>query len=134
MLAGEVRGDGWIEILIFRCAEPVCQAIWRLLPHFLARHLWRRWTLVGIVLTTDGAGRHAVPERTKRRWRERLARSAAVLIALLGRSGRDEHVGRIEALGHNATRGELAVAFGGLSALAELAALIHHHEPGVRLM
>jgi hypothetical protein len=128
-----LKGDvvAWVEVLLFRCQRVGCRAVWRILPVFLARHLPRTWTCVGIGV---GLNRSNVPTRTRRRWRERLRHPAAVLRVLLARSGISGVVNRVLQLRHEATRGELVEVFGGLSKLAEISMLIHHLCPGVRLM
>jgi len=134
VLAGEINGPPHIGILIFRCADEDCGAVWRILPEFLARHLWRRWTLVGVALGSARPGQHAVPARTLRRWRARLAMLAAVLVVLLGQSSVASHVALARGISSGATRGEVAEGLGGLTNLAESACLFHHLAPGVRLM
>jgi len=125
------RGSACVEILIFRCAEPACRVIWRVLPAFLARHLWRAWARV--VEALDAARtRTSTPSRTRRRWRRRLRERASMLIAVLGQLG-PRRAPALARLGSESTRGELVVAFG-LERLAELAALVDRLAPGVRVM
>jgi hypothetical protein len=132
IFAGEAGGPGRTEVLVFRCnRQDECGATWRVLPHFLARHLWRRWTLVGVVLED---GRHRVPRRTQQRWRRRLASAAAVVVALLGQAATHDWTEVAVRAGMDATRGEVITAAGGPTRLAHLAAIIDHLEPGVRLM
>jgi hypothetical protein len=132
LFAGEVGGPGRTQVLIFRCSRRTeCGAVWRVLPHFLARHLWRRWTLVGFVL--EGS-RHRVPRRTQQRWHQRLASVAAVLVALLAQAATHDWTDVAVRAGMDATRGDLVVAAGGPARLANLAAVIDHLEPGVRRM
>jgi hypothetical protein len=132
IFAGEVGGPGRTEILVFRCSRrDECGATWRVLPHFLARHLWRRWTLVGVVLED---GRHRVPLRTRQRWRPRRSSAAAVLVALLGQAATPDWNEVAQRAGADATRGELVTTAGGPAVLADLAATLDHLEPGVRLM
>ena len=119
-------------VLIFRCSRRAqCGAIWRVLPHLLARHLWRRWTLVGVVLED---GRHRVPRRTQQRWCQRLASVAAVLVALLAQAATRDWTDVAVRAGMDATRRDVVAAAGGPERLANLAAIIDHLEPGVRLM
>lgn len=132
LFAGEFGGPGRTQVLIFRCSRRAqCGAIWRVLPHFVARHLWRRWTLVCTVLDD---GRHRVPPRTQQRWRQRLATAGAVVVALLGQSATHEWVDVAVRAGIDATRGDVVTAAGGPDRLADIAATIDHLEPGVRLM
>jgi hypothetical protein len=133
-----------IRIVQYICASADCGATWRVLPRFLARHLWRIWeTVERTVKPKDTAARAdapKVPERTARRWRARLAMAAALLIALLaGRGTRELHefAANIDA---HATRGELVDAFAerfGVSPgqrLGSPAAIVHQLERGIRLM
>jgi hypothetical protein len=120
-----------VQILVFACAA--CSATWRVLPAFLARHLWRSWATIERALAgkpaTGSAGR--VPERTVQRWRARLAQSARLPSQVLVVAG-----GRLrelaERVGLLASRDELVAAYG--CGLAALAALLHRLAPGVRLM
>ena len=132
LFRGEVGGPGRTQVLIFRCSRrDTCGATWRVLPHFLARHLWRRWTLVGVVL---GGSRHSVPQRTQQRWRQRLTTAAAVLVALLGQAATRDWIEVAARVSADATRSDVIVAAGGPGRLATLAAVIDHLEAGVRLM
>jgi len=132
IFAGEVGGPGRTEILVLRCGRrDECGATWRVLPHFLARHLWRRWTLVGVVLED---GRHRVPLRTRQRWRQRLRGAAAVLVALLGQAATPGWNEVAQSAGADATRNEIIAAAGGPARLADIAAILDQLEPGVRLM
>ncbi len=132
LFRGEVGGPGRTQVLIFRCSRrDLCGATWRVLPHFLARHLWRRWTLVGVVL---GGSRHCVPRRTQQRWRRRLAGAAAVMVALLAQTPTHEWTDVAVRAGADATRSDVIAAAGGPERLANLAAIIDHLEAGVRLM
>lgn len=133
VLAGEVDGAPAIEILIFRCERrDECGAIWRMLPHFMARHLWRRWTIVGLVVAKQP--RHRVPRRTQQRWRSRLSCAAAVLVALLGHGPSVDWRGVAARVGVDATRLELVQAAGGPSWLDEIACVVDRLTPGVRVM
>lgn len=123
-----------ISVLIFRCAQPGCRAVWRVLPAFLARHLWRAWSTVAEALNPATEARSSVPKRTRTRWRARLRERAAVLVAVLGSSGPRSVVERAAALGSGALRHEVIDAFGGLARLPVLAARIHHLVRGVRVM
>lgn len=126
--------DGFVskstEILIFRCAR--CRVVWRVLPAFLARHLWRAWDRIGEALD-DARERCSTPDRTRRRWRMRLRERATMLVAVSGLLGPARSLPVAE-LGHDATRRSVIEAFGGLALLARLAALVDHLVPGVRVM
>ena len=133
VFAGEFEGAPETEILIFRCGRRrECGATWRVLPHFLARHLWRRWTLVGLVVADEP--RHRVPRRTQQRWRRRLRDTAAVLVALLGHAPRPEWRDAAARAGAEATRLDIIGACGGPGRLDELASVIDQLAPGVRVM
>jgi hypothetical protein len=131
-LAGHAEAPS-ILVLVFRCARPACRALWRVLPKFLARHLWRAWSTVAVAVA-DEVERSPVPRRTRQRWWARLRERAAVLVAVLGASGDAVLVARATRLGSAAQRGEVLTAFGGPCSLPMLAALIHELVPGVRVM
>jgi hypothetical protein len=123
-------GSESIEILIFRCAQ--CRVVWRVLPIFLARRLWRVWERVGEALD-DTRERSSTPERTRQRLRRRQRERGSMLVLVLGLLGPARSL-PVAALGHEATRRSVIEAFGGLTLLARLAALIDHLVPGVRVM
>ena len=54
------------------------RAVWRVLPAFLARHLWRAWSTVAEALTPETENRSSVPAPTRTRWRTRLRERAVV--------------------------------------------------------
>jgi len=132
-----------IPIAIYRCAG--CDATWRVLPALIARHLWRSWRVVesGTAAGPPSPSQPKVPERTLRRWRERLRSWARILVQLLATSGSL----LLETLAHGAgtwaTRADLVALYGsrllpeaageGVK-LVGLAALIHRMAPGIRLM
>jgi hypothetical protein len=138
-LEGTAVPDGGvasITVMVFLCVA--CRATWRVLPAFLARHLWRAWAVVeGVVQGTRGAGAPVVPARTARRWAARLRQSARLPGQLLATAGTAALAGVTQAAGLNADRralaGEYAGRFG-TTLLAPLAALLHRLSPGVRLM
>ena len=152
LLLGDPRGS--TGIAIFQCADRErCGAVTRVLPAFLARHLWRAWpTVEGAIAETRDTGDEAeaaaragpVPERTIRRWRTRLAASAAALVVVLGTAASTvpELHRVVQQVGLAGTRAELVEALvtraeprpkPGLR-LATTAAVIHRLVPGVRLM
>src|SRR5207302_2631404 len=65
--------------LIVRLICVSCEAIWQILPLFIARHLWRTWNVVRNALRPDHQASSPsepqhwpkVPPRTVRRWLER---------------------------------------------------------------
>jgi hypothetical protein len=133
-----------VRIVQFICAEPSCRATWRILPRFLARHLWRAWWTVGRVVEPEVVQKPreapAIPARTERRWRERLASAARVLLVLLATSGSATLAAVATSAGLDATRAELvevharAVDAAPRMRLAALATLAHRLERGIRLM
>lgn len=140
---GELGMPAIIRIVQYICAAAECGATWRVLPMFLARHLWRAWRTVERVVMGGGLPRSAaapLPERTTQRWRSRLSASARTLVVLLAASGGPDLEAIAARVGLDATRSELAdvhaevarVAPG--TRLAALAELLHRLEPGVRLM
>lgn len=144
---GEVGMPPVVVIVQYICSSAGCGATWRILPLFLARHLWRTWTTVERVVGLDervvepaAAPVVPIPARTRRRWRARLAATARVLVVLLAVSGGAVLEGLAMRLGLDATRRDLAVAHAELAGLAAgerlsaLAALVHRLERGIRLM
>lgn len=124
-----------------------CEAIWQVLPAFIARHLWRTWPVVAQTLTPDAppapaAGRRGptVPARTARRWRGRWQRSAQTLAQILTASGAATWAALARLLQTDATCEDLIAAYArqhGLrvsAALAAVAALIYRLQPRIRLM
>lgn len=133
VLAGEVEGPPKVLIRRFRCAA--CRAVWRVLPAFLARHLWRRWPTVAAALQNDSStARGGVATRTRRRWRARLRSLASLLVHSIVTSDVPKLVSRVRDLGLRATRHSVVEAFGGLGRIAPLAAWVHRLVPGVRVM
>jgi hypothetical protein len=127
---GDLEAKPTVDVLRFRCSA--CKAVWTVLPAFLARHLWRVWTTVGVILGS-GERRVMVPGRTRRRWRARLASAGRRLVSVLAVAG--EELARTAAmLGHEVSRGEVVGALGGPARLAEIAGLVHRLAPGVRVM
>jgi hypothetical protein len=139
-VAAEVRVRRYI------CANPKCEATWRILPAFLARHLWRIWPTVESaalrVAPREAPAMAVVPKRTAQRWRERLAVIARQLVVLLAVSGGALLEAIAKQVGLMATRADLVGAYARMAAiplaagrrLADLAAVVHRLEPGLRLM
>lgn len=123
------------------CAQRGCCATWRVLPAFVARHLWRQWATVARTVAGDPhrVPARPVPARTRRRWNARL-RSAARQLVLLLAAHDEADVARIASVaGFESSRRELIGVFTatralGTRPLADLAAVIHGLEPGIRLM
>jgi hypothetical protein len=143
-------GDGSlpavVEVLQFRCASGACGATWRVLPLFLARHLWYVWKAVERAVMPSASAAPAAPmprigASTKARWRARLASSARVLVVLLAVSGGVALENVAKRVGLLGTRGKLVDAYAVEAAatmagerLSTLGALVHRLERGVRLM
>lgn len=137
-LLGE-RAWAAVTIAIYLCAG--CGATWRILPRFLARHLWRSWPVVeASAIGPASPAQPRVAERTVRRWRERLRSSARRLVQILATSSSAVLESVVHAIGIDASRGELSAAYsealGSASGarFADLAAIVHRLEPGVRLV
>jgi hypothetical protein len=138
---GDPRLPPVVVVLQFRCASEECGATWRVLPLFLARHLWHGWRAVERAVvggaTPVGA---AISRRTKERWRARLASSARVLVVLLAMAGGAALEGVSMHVGLSGTRAELVSAYAAVTAapagerLSSLGALVHRLERGLRLM
>lgn len=153
LLLGEAEGS--TEVAIYRCSEQVsCGGVWRVLPRFLARHLWRAWSTVERTVA-DREGEEPVvpglvagsgppiPATTRLRWRARLATSAAMVIATLATAMDAPKMSDVvRRAGYRATRGEVVAIYaqGNRSppvqgqVLSRLAATLHRLGPGVRLM
>jgi len=151
LLLGEPRTS--THVAIFQCADRErCGRVARVLPAFLARRLWRAWpTVERAVAESKGAEIEVIetkpiPERTRGRWRARLAASAAALVVVLGTASASVPAlhGVVQRVGLDGTRAELVAAVTstlmpaaklklGLR-LAATAAIVHRLAPGVRLM
>jgi hypothetical protein len=129
-------GSGGVTVMVFLCTS--CVSTWRVLPAFLARHLWRAWRVVEEVVTgTRRADAPPVPKRTQARWRARLAQTARVPGQVLATSGSVALREVVQGSGLDVDRGALAARYSErfrTSLLAPLAALLHRLSPGVRLV
>jgi len=129
-----------IEIVRYQCAA--CGATWRILPAFVARHLWRSWETVKANTLSAPAPmtQPPVPKRTQRRWRTRWSASAVVLLQLFAASLAAPLVRVVAAVGHDGARGELVRSYAAIAGeatdnpLAAVAGLVHRLMPGLRLM
>jgi hypothetical protein len=135
-----------VTLLRFICANPECRATWRLVPAFLARHLWWGWEPIAqatqpeVALEPSQLQAVTPPPRTRQRWTARLVSSARQLVVLLASRGTRAVQAVAERVGVGADRMSLvkahALAFK-LPAgwqLARLAALVDRLERGIRLM
>ena len=133
-----------IEVLQFRCASDGCGATWRVLPLFLARHMWHAWKAVERAVLPDAkVATSAAPRirpRTEARWWSRLGSSARGLVVLLAMSGGAALEDVSKRVGLEGTRRALVVAYAAEAKtepgerLASLGALVHRLERGIRLM
>jgi hypothetical protein len=141
---GELGLPAVVRIVQYVCAAAECGATWRILPMFLARHLWRAWKTVERVVMPAGMPRSVaappIPARTEQRWRARFAASARVLVVLLAASGGVALEALASRVGLDASRAELADAHADAARvapaarLAALAEQVHRLERGLRLM
>jgi len=139
---GEPGMPAAVRVAQYMCAADECSATWRILPMFLARHLWRAWkTVERVVLPGDvPSASTPVPERTRCRWRTRLAAAARVLVVLFAASGGLALEAVAAQVGLDASRAELVHAYAEQTEaprgarLAAVAALTHRLERGIRLM
>jgi hypothetical protein len=139
---GEPGMPAVVRVAQYMCAADECSATWRILPMFLARHLWRAWqTVERVALPGDvPSAALAVPERTQCRWRSRLAAAARVLVVLFAASGGLVIESAAAQVGLDASRADLVYAYAEQTdipsgaRLAAVAALTHRLERGIRLM
>lgn len=141
---GEAGSPAAVRIVQYICANPKCKATWRLLPMILARHLWRWWRTVERTVkpadTPARADAPRVPERTERRWRARLASSAAVVVALLAARGEVTVKTEAAAMAREISRMQLVDAFADWTStppgfrLSTLTTETHALKRGIRVM
>ena len=141
---GEPSLPAVVEVLQYRCAK--CRATWRMLPLFLARHLWHAWTAVERTVGPGDPAAAASPRSppirrgTANRWRSRLASSGRFLVVLLATSIGAVQEEIAKEVGLVGTRGELVLAHAKAVSprsgerLSSLGALLHRLERGIRLM
>lgn len=133
-----------VRIVQYVCAAAECGATWRILPMFIARHLWRAWKTVERVVMPAAMPRSvaapSIPARTEQRWRARFAASARMLVVLLAASGAAALEAMASRAGLDASRAELTAAHADVTRgapaarLAALAELVQRLERGMRLM
>jgi hypothetical protein len=128
---------GALRIVVQRCAARRCGATFRLLPGFAARWLQYSWRTVEQHTLW---GRRAVPERTARRWRQRLRSTARLAVTVLGATLEPRLVEVAQRVGLKGTRQTLLRECAPLwgqgqgQRLSQPAALLHRLCPGVRLL
>ena len=119
-------GSPDLKIIRYVCTQ--CEAVWRVLPGFMARCLWRSWAVVETAIRFRPDRSTRIPGRTVRRWASRLNAYVGPLASLL--------VGSDAPAAHRVAeeqmRRDLAMTFAG--DLAALAIWIHRLVPGARLM
>ena len=131
-----------VRVAQYICAADECSATWRILPMFLARHLWRVWQTVERVALPGEASSATlvIPERTQCRWRSRLAAAARVLVVLFAASSGLLIESMAAQVGLDASRADLVHSYAERidvpdgARLAAVAALTHRLERGIRLM
>lgn len=125
-----------------------CDAIWQILPAFIARHLWRTWRVVEHAMTeaapppaTHETRRWPrVAQRTRCRWRARWLRPAQFLAQVLAACGEAAWAALAGGLASRARCADLVAAYAGATVtpdgqlLASFAALVYRLEPKVRLV
>jgi hypothetical protein len=126
VLRGEPEFPG-VRIVRYICTR--CEAVWRVLPRFVARFLRRTWAVVEAATgcRSERSTTRGVSSRTVRRWRSRLNSRVGALAAMLS-SG----ASATWRVAEEQTRRELAMTFDG--DLGQAAAWIHELAPGARLM
>lgn len=132
-----------VRVLVFRCASEACGATWRILPRFLARHLWYTWWGVERAIKPSPelqAPSAPVPsERTKQRWLGRLASAGRMLVVVLSAAG-GIFAEMAASVGLGCTREQVLDAFvarvqpAAGARLSGCSAVLHRLERGVRLM
>ena len=125
-----------------------CDAIWQIVPAFIARHLWRTWRVVEHTLSGSESEPGPletrrwppVAERTRRRWRARWLRPAQFLVQVLAACGEAAWSALAGELAGEATCADLVAAYAGArptpvrQRLATVAALVYRLQPKVRLV
>ena len=105
-----------------RCADRErCGAVWQILPGFLARHLWRRWSTVEQATLgwksepcekkREARRTAVVPGRTQQRWRSRLLSTAALLLTMVASTNRLELREIAGTVGAEGSREQFVVAY-----------------------
>jgi hypothetical protein len=134
--------DPPLRIVQYVCANEACGATWRMLPGFLARHLWRRWATVERVVEDMAPTRSSlpIPKRTERRWRARYASAATVIFVLFATSNAASLEAIAMRLTRTSTRAALVAAYVAVvivrpgRRLANIAERVDRLQRGIRLM
>lgn len=123
-----------IRVVRYRCAS--CDVTFRVLPAFVARHLWRCFHTIEqeTIATHPSPSRPPIPERTAQRWRARLASQIGPLHEALAH---EKHPLANEVLPDQPRR-ELVLAHAQLHDaspnLMNAAMLVHQIDPKLRLI
>lgn len=130
-----------IDIVRYICADANCRATWRVLPAFVARHLWRHWETVARTIAggPPRSGDVPVPDRTRRRWNARLRSAARQIVNILAQHDADDIGLFLTVAQLDWTRRQVVDRLWvgrviGPHGPADIAAALHVLEPGVRLM
>jgi hypothetical protein len=137
-----------VRLVRFICASATCRATCRVLPAFLARHLWWTWGTVEratreVVSAKDESSSPSVtkpPAQTVRRWLGRLESSARQAVVLMGSRGAEVVRAVAETAGLVDTRRSLVDAYRRITGIAQghglgaVAAVLDRLERGIRLM
>jgi hypothetical protein len=149
-LVRQLRSEGEcvvVRLIRYICAAADCGATWRMLPAFIARHLWRAWPVVERTVIPRPpqeqerpTGGPCIAKSTVRRWVARLDSSARQLVALLAASRAELLEEIADRVGLDAVRYALVEVHSAIvgadigARLGTLAALTHRLERGIRLM
>ena len=135
---------GSADVVRFRCADRTdCGAVFRVLPAFIARHLWRAWDTVEEATRSPEPGEKRVPgrvpSRTVARWVARLATSGMAVVVALASSPLGATLA--ETVGLDGSRAEVVAGYAAAAPrprrgqlVGALAGLVHRAAPGIRLV
>ncbi len=123
-----------VSVRLFRCASKACDAVFTVLPAFIARHLWRSWKTVEEACKR----KTAAPRTTLRRWLGRYRSDASQLVQLFT-SSTEGPVPEILKHARPLTRRAFLDALAPVlrvprSMFASVAGWIHRLSAGIRLM
>lgn len=135
-----------VRVVRFICAAADCGATWRVLPAWIARHLWWTWQAVEATTQWPTSAQPSVTlvvepsKQTVERWLGRLASSARQAVVLMGSRGAEVLRAVAEATGLDARRQELVGFYRDIVAvpdgqrLGAVAPVLDRLERGIRLM